>query len=92
MVPKDSYAVKFPSRRGSWNELSPALAEGLEIDADIDYESLEHEKEIYQRLGQNDGIMSCLDLSGVDMGDDSDDARQSTRLSEVARATAAPYR
>jgi serine/threonine protein kinase len=33
--------------------------------ADISRESLDHEKEVYRRLGQNHGIVSCLGLSGT---------------------------
>ncbi len=37
----------------------------MEIDADMACELIERGKEVYRRLGNYDGIVSCLDLSGA---------------------------
>src|SRR5271163_2977347 len=57
-------ALKLPLK---YSAIIPSNAdvERFNIDADISYECLQREKEVYQRLGQHDGIVSCLDLSGV---------------------------
>ena len=64
IVQREGHAFKLPLKYGV-AESSQAQKERLEIDVDIAYESIEHEKEVYQRLGSYDGIVSCLDLSGV---------------------------
>ncbi len=64
VVQRDGYAVKLPLkyRLAGPDETN---IEQAEVDADHALESLEHEKEVYRRLDKYDGILSCLDLSGV---------------------------
>ena len=64
VVQRECHAVKFPLKHGTAG-ISQDLKERLEIDADIAYESIEREKEVYRRLGSYDGIVSCFDLSGA---------------------------
>lgn len=63
VVQRGDHAVKLPLKYGTVGS-GQAHDERNEINADIAYESLEREKEVYRRLGNYDGIVSCLDLSG----------------------------
>lgn len=64
VVRRDNMALKLPLKF-STTGLSEADTEHYNVCADISRESLHHEKEAYRRLGQNDGIISCFDLSGI---------------------------
>lgn len=57
-------ALKLPLKYGL---LGPNGTYTVQDDATAEacYECLEREKEVYQRLGHHDDIVSCLDLSGV---------------------------
>jgi serine/threonine protein kinase len=64
VVQRDGYAVKLPLKyRSAGPDKAPH--EPYHADADITDESIEHEKEVYRRLGKHDGIVLCHDLSGV---------------------------
>ncbi len=93
VVQREGHAVKFPMRHGA-AEPSPALAERLEINADMACESIEHEKEVYRRLGSHGGIVSCFDLSGAGIemalmthGNLRDYLTQNTIVSKAMRLT-----
>lgn len=45
--------------------LDEADIEHYKICSDISRVSLDCEKEVYRRLSPNDGIVACLDLSGI---------------------------
>ncbi|KAF7505121.1 hypothetical protein GJ744_001261 [Endocarpon pusillum] len=64
VVQLGGYTVKLPLKYGTAGP-DPAHIERYQIDNDITCESLEHEKKVYQRLGKHDGIVDCVDLSGV---------------------------
>ncbi|KAI9842946.1 MAG: hypothetical protein M1837_006683 [Sclerophora amabilis] len=60
----DDTALKLPLKYGTTG-LSKAQVEHHSILTDISCESLQREKDVYKRLGQDHGIVSCLDLSGA---------------------------
>jgi hypothetical protein len=64
IVQREGHAVKLPLKYGA-AKFSQAQKERLEIDADIANKSIKREKEVYRRLDNYDGIVSCLDLPGV---------------------------
>jgi serine/threonine protein kinase len=64
VVQREGHAVKFPLNYGT-ADCSQASDEQWEIAADMAFESVEHEKDVYRRLGNYDGIVSCLDSSGA---------------------------
>lgn len=64
VVQREDYAVKLPLKyRLAGPDTLPS--ERYEADADDANESIEHEIEVYRRLGKHDGIVSYLDLSGI---------------------------
>ncbi|MCJ1386618.1 hypothetical protein MMC17_009744 [Xylographa soralifera] len=63
VVRRDDMALKLPLEY-STTGLNEDDIEHLTIRADISRETLHREKEVYRRLGPNDGIVSCLSLSG----------------------------
>ena len=64
VVRRGDVAFKLPLRY-STTGLSEDDIEYFNRCADISRESLDREKEVYRRLGQNNGIVSCLDVPGV---------------------------
>ncbi len=64
VVRRDEMALKLPIEY-STTGLSEADIKHYNMCADNSRESLRCEKDVYRRLGRNDGIVSCLDLSGV---------------------------
>lgn len=64
IIQRGNTAIKLPLKYGVVKGDS-AWAERLDIDAEMSYECLQREKEVYRRLGQHRGIVSCLDLSGI---------------------------
>ena len=64
VVQRDGMALKLPLEY-STTGLSKAEVEYFDICAEISQEGIDHEKDVYRRLDQNDGIVSYLDLSGI---------------------------
>lgn len=64
VVQRDGTALKLPLKYSTVGSNEPPI-EDFKASADISYESLQREKDVYKRLGQYHGIVSCLVLSGV---------------------------
>lgn len=64
VVKREGKAWKLPIKRYTVG-LDQDQSESLDYCADLALKSLEHEKNVYRRLGKHDGIVECLDLSGV---------------------------
>ena len=64
VVQRDNMALKLPLKFSTAG-LSEADIEHYNMCAEISRESLDREKEVCRRLGQNDGIVSYLDLSSI---------------------------
>ena len=63
VVRRDDTALKLPLKYSTAG-LNKSLADHFKASADISYESVRREKDVYERLGQYHGIVPCLDLSG----------------------------
>lgn len=64
VVQRDGMALKLPLQY-STTGLSEDDIEYRNACAVTAVESIDREKEVYRRLGQHDGIVSCHDLSGI---------------------------
>ena len=65
IIQRDNTAIKLPLKYSVIGGGSAAWAERLNTDAEMSYECLQREKEVYQRLGQHRGIVSYLNLSSI---------------------------
>lgn len=63
IVLREDYVVKLPLKYGPAGS-TQSCPESFESENYIASQFLEHEKEVYRRLGKHDGIVRCLDLSG----------------------------